>query len=205
MDGRVWQWRDTSLQADSQADGNDRCISVETEDEGNPETRWTAIQFDRLVELLTWIGEQHNIPFDLVKTTNNKGIGFHRQFPEWNPHNHSCPGDMRLAQLKTELIPELKDPHMTLADVEALKAHFNRKIGNVPDGGVQESLSNLAHGGSGSTSLDSIAAQMREPLKVDTRAIVAAMRSDPTLIEAISSAVATKVAAHLRGCGGGDS
>jgi hypothetical protein len=131
------------------------------------------------------------LPFDLVKTTNNKGIGVHRQFPEWNPHNHSCPGDTRLAQLKTVLIPELKDPHMSLADVEALKAHFNKKLGNVPDGGVQESLSNLAHGGSGSTSLDSIAAQMRKPLKVDTRAIVAAMKSDPTLIEAISTAVAT--------------
>jgi hypothetical protein len=32
---------------------------------------------------------------------------------------------------------------------------------------------------------------MRKPLKVDTRAIVAAMKSDPTLIEAISTAVAT--------------
>jgi N-acetylmuramoyl-L-alanine amidase len=203
MDGRVWQWRDTSLEADSQGAGNDRCISVETEDKGNPESRWTPEQFDALVDLLTWISDQHDIPLKLVKTPNDRGIGFHRQFREWNPNNHSCPGDTRLAQLKKELIPELKDPHMSAADVEALKKHINKKVGAVPDGGIQESLSNLAHGGTGRASLDSIAAQMKEPLKVDTKAIVAAIKSDAALIDAISNAVATKVAAHLRGGGPG--
>jgi hypothetical protein len=202
-DGRVWQWRDTSRQADSQFKGNSYCISIETEDDFQPETRWTDRQFDSLVELITWIGEQHDIPFRLVETTEERGIGFHRQFPDWLIEPKSCPGDKRLAQLKSELIPELKEPHMSAADVEALKAHINKKIGNVPDGGVQQSLSNLAHGGSGSTSLDSIAARIQEPLKVDTKAIVAAIKSDPALIEAISTAVATKVAAHFRGGGPG--
>jgi N-acetylmuramoyl-L-alanine amidase len=203
-DGRVWQWRDTSRQADSQFKGNDYCISIETEDDFQPETRWTDRQFQSLIDLITWIGEQHDIPFRLVKTTKERGIGFHRQFPDWLIEPKSCPGDKRLAQLKNELIPELKEPHMSAADVEALKAHINQKIGAVPDGGVQASLSNLAHGGPGRNSLDSLATQMKGPLKVDTRAIVAAIKSDPTLIEAISSAVATKVAAHLRGGGGGD-
>jgi hypothetical protein len=203
MDGRVWQWRDTSIQADSQFKGNDYCISIETEDKGQVETRWTDIQFQRLVELITWIGEQHDIPFRMVKTTKERGIGFHRQFPEWNKSVHTCPGNTRLAQLKNELIPALGDPSMSAADVEALKKHINTKIGAVPDGGVQESLSNLAHGGPGRASLDSLAAQMKEPLKVDTKAIVAAIKSDAALIETISGAVATKVAAHLRGGGGG--
>jgi hypothetical protein len=199
MDGRVWQWRDTSIQADSQFDGNEYCISIETEDKGKPETRWTDIQFQRLVELITWIGEQHDIPFRMVKTTDERGIGFHRQFPEWNKNNHSCPGDTRLAQLKDKLIPALGDPSMSAADVEALKKHINKKIGDVPDGGVQASLSTLAHGGPGRNSLDSLAAQVKAPVQVDAKAIVAAMKADPAFLESLSTAVATKVAAHLRG------
>jgi hypothetical protein len=202
-DGRVWQWRDTSRQADSQFKGNSYCISIETEDKKQPETRWTDIQFERLVELITWIGEQHAIPFRIVNTTEERGIGFHRQFPEWLIEPKSCPGDTRLDQLKNELIPQLKDPHMSAKDVEDLKKHINQKIGAVPGGGIQESLSNLAHGGPGRASLDSIAARLTEPVKVDTKAIVAAIKTDPTFVEAISTAVATKVAAHLRGGGGG--
>jgi hypothetical protein len=214
MDGRVWQWRDTSIQADSQFDGNEYCISIETEDKHKPETRWTDIQFQRLVELITWIGEQHDIPFRMVKTTDEHGIGFHRQFPEWNKSNHSCPGDTRLAQLKDELIPALGDPSMSAADVEALKKHINQKVGAVPEalkkhinqkvgavpnGGIQESLTNLAHGGPGRNSLDSLAAQLKAPVPVDAKAIVAAMKADPTFLESLSTAVATKVAAHLHG------
>jgi hypothetical protein len=118
MDGRVWQWRDTSRQADAQAAGNDFCISVETEDAGDPSNRWTPIQFQRLVELITWIGRTHSIPMRLVTSTSERGIGFHRQFPEWNPNNHSCPGDVRLGQLKAELLPTLEEDDMPLNDAD---------------------------------------------------------------------------------------
>ena len=114
MDGRVWQWRDTSRQADAQAAGNDFGISVETEDKGDPNKRWTPIQFQRLVELISWIGRTHSIPMRLVTSTSERGIGFHRQFPEWNPNNHSCPGDVRLGQLKAELLPTLREGDMPL-------------------------------------------------------------------------------------------
>jgi N-acetylmuramoyl-L-alanine amidase len=197
MDGRVWQWRDTSRQADSQAAGNDRCISIETEDKGQPETHWTLIQLQRLVELVNWIGQEHDIPFRMVQSTDERGIGFHRQFPEWNPNNHSCPGNTRLGQLRDELIPGLGDDAMSAADVAQLKEHINKKIGAVPDGGIQESLSILAHGPAPRNSLDSLAAQVREPIRVDARAIVAAMKADPSFLDALANAVAAKVAAHL--------
>jgi N-acetylmuramoyl-L-alanine amidase len=118
MDGRVWQWRDTSRQADAQAAGNDFCISVETEDAGDPNNRWTPIQFQRLVELISWIGRTHSIPIRLVTSTSERGIGFHRQFPEWNPNNHSCPGDVRLGQLNAELLPALQEDDMPLNDAD---------------------------------------------------------------------------------------
>jgi hypothetical protein len=199
MDGRVWQWRDTSIQADSQFAGNEYCISIETEDKHKPETRWTDIQLQRLVELITWIGEQHDIPFRMVKTTDEHGIGYHRQFPGWNKSNHSCPGDTSLAQLEHELIPSVGDPSMSAADVEALKEHINQKVGAVPDGGVQESLSVLAHGGPGRNSLDSIATQLKAPVQVDAKVIVAAMKADPTFLGSLSTAIAAKVAEHLHG------
>ncbi len=115
MDGRVWQFRDTSRQADAQAAGNDRCISIETEDMGNPEQRWSPVQFEKLVELIQWAGRTHSIPMTLVRTTGDRGIGFHRQFDEWNPNRHSCPGDVRHRQLQEELLPALQEePAMPL-------------------------------------------------------------------------------------------
>jgi hypothetical protein len=128
MDGRVWQWRDTSRQADAQAAGNDYCISIETEDKGNPEQRWTAIQFQKLVELVTWLGVTHNIPMVLVTSTSDRGIGYHRQFTSWNPNNHSCPGDTRLAQLKNELLPALNGDVMTDAQMTELKQYIDLKM-----------------------------------------------------------------------------
>jgi hypothetical protein len=118
MDGRVWQWRDTLRQADAQAAGNGFCISVETEDKGDPNNRWTPTQFQRLVELISWIGRTHSIPMRLVTATSERGIGFHRQFPEWNPESHSCPGDVRLGQLKAELLAALQEDDMPLNDAD---------------------------------------------------------------------------------------
>ncbi len=120
MDGRVWQWRDTARQADAQAAGNDYCISVETEDFGYPETRWSPVQFQRLVALVQWLGRTHAIPFRMVVSTADHGIGYHRQFASWNPNNHSCPGDTRLAQLEHELIPALLEVPMSSADAALL-------------------------------------------------------------------------------------
>lgn len=119
MDGRCWQWRDTAFQADAQAAGNGYCISVETEDGGHPETPWTPRQFQVLVDLLTWLGHEHAIPMRLVRTTDDRGIGYHRQFPSWNPHNHSCPGDVRLRQLATELLPALQGADADMTNEQA--------------------------------------------------------------------------------------
>lgn len=121
MDGRVVQWRDTFYQADAQAGGNDYCISIETEDGGRPETRWTPVQLDRLVELVGWLSVEHAIPMRLVTSTNERGIGYHRQFSSWNPNRHSCPGDVRLAQLRNELLPALQGaPDVTEQDLDRI-------------------------------------------------------------------------------------
>jgi hypothetical protein len=110
MDGRVWQWRDTTRQADAQAGGNDYCISIETEDKGDPTRPWTPVQLVQLDLLCRWLGRVHSIPMRLVSSTAERGLGYHRQFDVWNPNLHSCPGDVRLGQLVHTLIPGLQAP-----------------------------------------------------------------------------------------------
>jgi N-acetylmuramoyl-L-alanine amidase-like protein len=166
MDGRVWQWRDTAIQADAQAAGNGYCISIETEDKGDPTRPWTAQQLLALDALITWLGQVHSIPMRLVRATSERGIGYHRQFREWNPHAHSCPGDVRLGQLTRDLIPALnqttQEDAMSQADVEAITKHIDKRVGAVPKEGIQGSLSTMVHGKDGEparNSLDSIAAK----------------------------------------------
>jgi len=120
MDDRpIWQWRDTLYQADAQAAGNGYCLSVEHEDGGDPSRPLTPAQIRKDLDLFAWLGQEHTIPMRLVQATSEWGIGWHRQFPEWNPHNHSCPGDVRLAQLRTELLPALQGDDVSVADVIA--------------------------------------------------------------------------------------
>jgi hypothetical protein len=79
------------------------------------------VQFDKLVQLIRWCGSTHNIPMKLVTSTSDRGIGYHRQFARWNPNNHSCPGDVRLAKLKNELLPALQGDALT--DAQAMWVH----------------------------------------------------------------------------------
>lgn len=130
MDGRVWQWRETGVQADAQAAGNNYCISIETEDEGDPSRPWTPEQLLALDVLITWLGQVHSIPMRLVSATAERGIGYHRQFPEWNPHVHSCPGDVRLGQLVNVLIPALNQEDISIVDAET-KKYFDSKFANL--------------------------------------------------------------------------
>jgi hypothetical protein len=140
IDGRVWQWRDTHFEADAQSAGNPYCISIETEDNGNPETRWGSVQFNELMDLMNWISLAHKIPFRLVGSTQETGIGYHRQFVEWNPNNHSCPGTTRRGQLINELIPALREMGAIMEDATKIVRQIlvgdetkeaNRAVNNV--------------------------------------------------------------------------
>jgi hypothetical protein len=48
-DGHIWQLMDTDRQADANLGANDKAISIETEDDGDPDNQpWTAAQLDSL-------------------------------------------------------------------------------------------------------------------------------------------------------------
>lgn len=105
LDGAVWQWQFTDRQADAQAAGNAFCDSVETSDGGDPDRPWSQKQQKSLIDLTVWWCRQTGSPCRLVTSETDHGIGYHRQFADWNPNAHSCPGNVRLAQLKGVIIP----------------------------------------------------------------------------------------------------
>jgi hypothetical protein len=128
--GKTWQWRDTDFQADAQAAGNGYCISFETE--GFATEPLNNNQIDEMIRVGGYLQDHYNIPAVMVKKTTDKGWGYHRQFPSWNPNNHSCPGDIRLRQLQTVLLPALAEESvgddMTAEQARQLEAVYKGLI-----------------------------------------------------------------------------
>lgn len=108
LDGAVWQWQALGRQADAQATGNAVATSVETSDGGSAARPWSPAMLRALIALGVWWCRQTGNPPQLVKSADGKGFGYHRQFKQWNPHNHSCPGDVRLAQYIGDVIPGIQ-------------------------------------------------------------------------------------------------
>lgn len=125
--GKAWQWQDLSYRAASDLNGNPFCISIETEDKG-PEfptwsgsdvPRWTDAQAETLAQLIAWLCVRFNIPPVLVPDSINgrHGPSYHRLgIDPWRVANgvlysssfaKACPGDRRIAQLKTEVMPRV--------------------------------------------------------------------------------------------------
>ena len=108
LDGAVWQWQALGRQADAQGAGNAYATSVETSDGGIPSRPWSSPQINALIALGAWWVRQTGAPAELVKTPEGSGFGYHRQFPAWNPNGHTCPGDVRLAQYLSEVLPGIR-------------------------------------------------------------------------------------------------
>lgn len=133
LDGAVWQWQRLDYQADAQAEGNAYATSVETSDAGDPSNKWSPNQLDSLIALTVWWCQQTGNPCRMVEKITDHGIGYHRQFPQWNPNNHTCPGDVRLNQLKTVVIPEAAkilegDLPLTNADADLVVNRFLNRV-----------------------------------------------------------------------------
>jgi peptidoglycan hydrolase-like protein with peptidoglycan-binding domain len=105
LDGAVWQWQTLGRQADAQGAGNAYATSVETSDGGVATRPWSPAQVRALILLGAWWARATRNPPRLVTSPDDRGFGYHRQFKAWNPNNHSCPGNVRLAQYLQEVIP----------------------------------------------------------------------------------------------------
>lgn len=102
-DGTIEQYVDTKHQAYAQYSGNEFGVSVETEDDGHPETPWTAAQLRSINRLAKWLG----CPPVVSPDGKGGGIGWHSLYADWNRSGHNCPGSVRVAQIHSHVIPAL--------------------------------------------------------------------------------------------------
>lgn len=144
-DGEIRQWQDLRYRAASDLNGNPYCISIENADSGTGFPVWsgsnvprfTDKQADSLVVLLSWLCHRFNIPKELIATScpHERGVGYHRLGVDpyrntkcghlWSrARGKVCPGDRRIRQLQTEIIPRVSSPVskkeflMALSDAE---------------------------------------------------------------------------------------
>lgn len=112
--GVIWQLMDTSRQADANLNANSFGISIETEDNGNPNTDpWTAQQLASLKWLHNKLVAVHpTIPRKKVTSCSGGGLGYHSLCPTtssnpWTPSaGKTCPGKpVRVDQWSKILIP----------------------------------------------------------------------------------------------------
>jgi hypothetical protein len=117
-DGSIGQYQDTELEAPAQFDGNSRGVSIETQDNGDPDVPWTRVQALALSTLIAAVAQQHDIPLRMVVTADEHGVGYHEQFTAWNHNGHRCPGFQREQQLRNFVLPNaLPSPPSDQPDV----------------------------------------------------------------------------------------
>jgi hypothetical protein len=113
LDGVIWQWVDTSRQADANVEANDFAISIETSDGGHdPAPPWSQKQVESLVRLIERLCSLHGIPRRVVTDPHDPvgGLGWHTMFgapSKWCAVSKTCPGPARIEQFRTEVLPAL--------------------------------------------------------------------------------------------------
>lgn len=171
-DGTIEQYMDTTVRADANYRANGfwksgkyvGAISVETEDDGDPNRRpWSPDQVAASVRLGQWIREEHpQIPAELCPEWDAPGFGYHTLFPKmWtNVRGKTCPGTIRIPQFKNEILPAIAgNEEGMLTDREFIKTQFgvwlrrtaaseeelNNHLAYVAFHGREAALDNLAH------------------------------------------------------------
>jgi len=101
LDGKVEQYMDTTRQADANYKANPRAISIESADNGSPDTyEWTAAQLESIAQIIAWAHSTHGVILQKCSAWDSPGVGYHSQFPGvWTPVvGKTCPGKVRIAQ-----------------------------------------------------------------------------------------------------------
>jgi N-acetylmuramoyl-L-alanine amidase len=135
--GYFWQCMSLGEQADANFRANDFAGSIETEDNGHPDTDpWTAAQLDTLV----WLSLEMRRLRPLIarrkcRTWDDAGIGYHSLFPgQWtNVPGKTCPGRIRIRQWGEQVLPrylagEIEEDDMTTEQARQLKAVYEALI-----------------------------------------------------------------------------
>jgi hypothetical protein len=101
---------DTERQADANFRANVRAGSVETEDNGHPDTDpWTAAQIKSLLRIARFYHEHHGVALRQCPRWDAGGYGYHRLFAsQWSSvRGKTCPGNIRVRQYRDTLLPAI--------------------------------------------------------------------------------------------------
>jgi hypothetical protein len=109
--GLIWQTMDTERQADANYRANRIAGSVETGDDGDPNSDpWTPQQLDALAWIAWQYHQLHGVPLRRADRPDGAGIGYHTLFgapSPWTPVAKSCPGIIRIRQFDQVLLPRI--------------------------------------------------------------------------------------------------
>jgi hypothetical protein len=136
--GYFWQIMSLGEQADANFRANAFAGSIETEDNGHPDTDpWTPAQLDTLV----WLSLEMRRLRPLIarrkcRTWDDPGIGYHSLFPgQWtNVPGKTCPGAIRKQQWSQHVLPRYlagqieEDDDMTAEQARQLKAVYEALV-----------------------------------------------------------------------------
>ena len=137
--GYFWQCMSLGEQADANFRANAFAGSIETEDNGHPDTDpWTSAQIDTLV----WLSREMRrlrprIALRKCRTWDDAGLGYHTLFPsQWtNVPGKTCPGAIRKRQWASQVLPrylsgaiEEDDDDMTSEQARQLRAVYQALI-----------------------------------------------------------------------------
>ncbi|MFB7617837.1 N-acetylmuramoyl-L-alanine amidase [Kitasatospora sp. NPDC056181] len=108
--GAVGQFIGTQTRADANMHANRRpdgtgAVSIETASNDQHTDPWTDAQVQALIELGLWLHQQHGIPIRVCRSADDPGFGYHRLFPDWSDGGTACPGDARVQQFHSVILP----------------------------------------------------------------------------------------------------
>jgi len=116
-DGHIWQLMDTDRQADANRNANNKAISIETEDDGDPDTQpWTTAQLQSLIWLHNKLARVYaTIRRREATDCDGPGLGYHSKLGApscWTPvAGKTCPGKpVRVRQWQRILLPAFLHP-----------------------------------------------------------------------------------------------
>lgn len=119
-DGHIYQYRDTSREADANYRGNSfigndgrRYGFLSFETQGYGEGEWTDAQIDSIKRLIEWGHKVHGIPLRVAPAWDRGGVGYHTMWGApgpWTPVAKSCPGPARIKQFNAIIKPWLTNP-----------------------------------------------------------------------------------------------
>jgi len=109
-DGSAGQFIGTETKADANMYANRRpdgtgAVSVETASNDQHTDPWTPQQIETLIGIGAWLHKTHGVPIRLCRTHDDPGFGYHRMFPQWSDGGTACPGDARVQQFHSLVLP----------------------------------------------------------------------------------------------------